>query len=119
MTELFHNEGDVKLDEIIHIHAWHLAKPQEELSCWFHTNSQLLLKKHNRDKGTKCNEQDKMALLEDVRQFYLNNKTKAKDIVDATHISAIYVTSYLGEVLAKETVNERTIAYVKWYEELH
>ena len=54
-----------------------------------------------------------MALFEDVRQFYLNNKTKAKDIVDAMHISAIYVTSYLGEVVAKEIVNERTIAYVK------
>ena len=53
-----------------------------------------------------------MALIEDIKYFYLNNKNKGKDIVDVMHNSAICVASNLGEVVPKRNKNRITLRYI-------
>ena len=89
VAALFIHHPDAEIDEWIPAHAWDFTTVWHELACWHFLNSQMLLKKDNNIKRHYYDEEYKSRLLEDVKNWYLANKSVGKSIVDAMHKTAL------------------------------
>ena len=112
MADIFRNKQQLQIDKIVPVSVFDHAKPWEKLSCWFYSNSQLLFKDYNLAKGSKYIEEDKRALMKEVKKFYLASKEKGKEIVNALHITVVNNVINLKEVVCKKMHNNKIISYI-------
>ena len=58
----------VQIDEIIPCSAWNL--PDDNKYCWHYLNSQWLLGNENQEKGSSYTEEDKLAMIERIDDYF-------------------------------------------------
>ena len=62
------DDDEVQIDEIIPCDAWNL--PDDNKYCWHYLNSQWLLGNENQEKGSSYTEEDKLAMIERIDDYF-------------------------------------------------
>jgi hypothetical protein len=62
------HDDEVQIDEIIPCSAWNL--PDDNKYCWHYLNSQWLLHNENQEKGSSYTEEDKLAMIERIDDYF-------------------------------------------------